>query len=191
MNSAVTAPLPDSTSIQVSGLVVQTLELTAIHANEIVGHAKETSPGHVWLKVKASDEDVPFLLGGRGANIRAVSELANLAMPQGTYLTIDVSGPDHHHRRHAAPIDIPPMSKLDEAFAHKLILVVQAWHQAIWHQAIAHDFPCVDIESTASCDCLIVDRRNLNAEALGALRRVVGWAAKTHGRIGFIEWRKG
>ena len=172
------------TACQIIDLVVATLELTAIQ-DPIETRTTWVEPKSYRLMIKASNEDVPFLLGGAGANIRAVSVLANACMPRSAFLNIDISGPTHHHPRRVVPIDIPPADRMEPEFAAKLIRVV-----VLWHVCLTRFLPMIEIESTRSCDCLIVDQRNLSQEALGALRRVVGWAAKTRGRIGFIEWRK-
>lgn len=176
-------PTETATMHHVGNLMVRTVALAAhdraavkIGNSEMTGH-----PRHVRIDVLAKADDVPLILGGKGTNAKTVRELAAMASPSGAFIDLHLITPEAPGTR--AQRDFGDAKALPGDLVREIAEVV-----AEWHKALGDDAPVVAFECTARCDIWLVQGRNIPGNAMGYLRRVIGWACKVRGRNGFIEW---
>lgn len=176
-------PHETTTMHHVGNLMVRTLALAAHNRAAVKIGSTETpsNPRHLRLDVMADPADAPLILGGKGTNTKTVRELAAMACPSGAFIDLHLLTPD------------APAERAQRNFGDAKILELSLTLEisdviADWHKALGDDAPQIDFQHTSRCDIWLVQSRNIPGNAMGHLRRVIGWACKVRGRNGFVEW---
>jgi len=172
----------------IAKLMARTLALSAQHPDMLQANITEANrlenPRVINCEVSAHRADWPLLLGGGGTYFKNVRELGAIACPSGCYINVSLATDETQRQPSVA---IPRRAELSREMRDELLLMLSKWHMLLNGGMRPPPTRC---ESTATADVFIITGRDLPKSAMGALRRIIGWAAICNGRMGFLEWEQ-